>query len=205
MGCTKKVLDICKVSSYTTPMSNTPLFNYEQLHNASGKRLTKSLFIETCQSGRWSQALFTLGRYDRPHWKTPVVSLWKLYMQFAVDDPTEYTFAERVFGDYAFWENVRKRVPIKDLIDEWEAEAELKRKSKLVNNLVDATSDEKQGFQASKFLLQQGGLLRPSKSGMDGRKARSENKKEVEEAVTAREFEDDLDRINAAFSNPTIQ
>ena len=177
------------------------MYTYEQLHNTIGKRLTRSLIKEGAYSEKFN--IFTLDKRDNP--KEGLVSLWKLYMAYAVDDPTEYTFAVEVFGDMAFWQNLREAYPVRDIIESWEHEAEIARKSKMLNYIRDATLDPKTSFQAAKYLLENGSKTRPSFATMDKRKVRKHDKEQIAGILEKKEFAEDLDRLSEFFSeNQTV-
>jgi len=175
------------------------LYSYNQLHNANGTRLVRSLFKE----GQYSEKhnIFTLDKRDNPN--EGLTSLWRLYMQFAVDDPTEYSFAVEVFGDMAFWLNLRDKYPIKDCIEDWETEAEVARKSKALAFIRDATLDPKTSFQAAKYLLENGSKARPSFATMDKRKVRKHDKEQIAGILEKKEFAEDLDRLSEFFNDST--
>lgn len=175
------------------------IFTYQQLHNSIGKRLTRSLIEEGAYSEKYN--ILTLDKRDQ-HEKG-LKSLYKLYMTYAVDDPTEYQFAVEVFGDMAFWQNLRSTYPVRDIIESWEYEAEIARKSKMLNYIKEATQDPKTSFQAAKYLLENGNKNRPSFEKMDSRKVRKHDKEQIAGILEKKEFADDLDRLSEFFNDST--
>jgi len=124
-------------------------------------------------------------------------------MQYAVDDPTEYSFAVEVFGDMAFWLNLRDKYPIKDCIEDWETEAEVARKSKALGLIREATRDPKTSFPAAKWLIEHGSKMRPSFATMDKRKVRKHDKEQIASILEKKDFAEDLDRLSMFFENDT--
>jgi hypothetical protein len=167
------------------------LFNYKQLHAASGKPKGRSLFREWAPPEIRDQALFTLKKYDDAKSK----SLYKLYMTYAIDDPTEVTFSEAVFGSHAFWLTFRGQTPVKEVIDEWEDEAERIRLSRQIEVVLEATKNERTSLSAAKFLLGEGHKLRPSYEAKDGRAARKANREKIKETIISEAFAEDIARL----------
>lgn len=126
-----------------------PLFSYDQLHIA-GQRRTRSLFIETNRSDH--EPLMTLGR----HPKGDLLVLRDLFVTMVSEDPTEYEFAEHVFGDYAFWENITHATWMEPHLDEWRMVADVRRKSLAFGTIVrDAQSSSRTATTSSKFLIEE--------------------------------------------------
>jgi hypothetical protein len=115
-----------------------------------------------------------------------------------VDDPTEVDLAIEVFGDYEFWINLRSTWVLKDLIPQWEEEANQKRIAKQLKNILLSTEDEKSRMQASKYLLENAYRFTPSKE--DGRKARAKNKEKITETLNNEAFHEDINRLSTMFN-----
>jgi hypothetical protein len=165
-----------------------PLFKKEQLYNVMGVRKTRQLFREFTPNQ--DEAIFTIKRYD----DYGCYSLCRLYLEFAVDDPTEVSFSEYLFGDHDFWMHLRGTYVLKDLIPKWEAEAEELRISKQIKNVLESTLNEKSRLQAAKFLLEHGHKFRPGKT--DGRKAKAENRERVADVINSEAFAADIERLS---------
>ena len=173
------------------------LFNRDQLYSVSGKRKSRSLFRELATQENRDGAIFVMNKYDREN----LPSLYRLYMQYAVDDPTEYTFAIAVFGDFAYWEWLRQMDPVKGMVADWEGEAEVARKSAMLDIILEATKAPKTSLQASKYLLERGYEHRPSQAGVDGRKSRAESKDKTKELLLSEGYQSDLERLQAKFDS----
>lgn len=174
-----------------------PMFDRTQLHSPTGKRKSRSLFRELTNPDNRKGAIFVMNKYDR----AGLPSLYRLYMEYAVDDPTEYTFAITVFGDFAYWEWLRGMDPVKGLVADWEEEAEVARKSVMLDNILQATKEPKTALQASKYLLERGFEHRPSQAGVDGRKSRAESKEATKALLLTEGYQSDLERLQAKFDS----
>ena len=128
-------------------MSDYGMFSKEDLYGLNGKMKTQSLFREFFpETGQ-----LTLSKHDTDG----CINLRQIYISFCIDDPTEVTFAESVFGDYAFWENLRSLVWMKPNVEEWERIADVKRKQKAFATLIqDATDkDSRTSVTSAKYLI----------------------------------------------------
>jgi hypothetical protein len=172
------------------------MFTESQLRNASHKRYIRALFLECVTADRYDKVLFNLTRQHKPNGPVPTYSLYRLYMNYAVKDPTEVTFAQEVFGDWEHWQLIRNAHPVKEYIGKWEEEAEIKRKSHLVSHLNDIVkNDPKNSFQAAKFLLKEAGQLRQGNAGKDLRKVRAQDKAQINSILDDKAYEEDLVRL----------
>lgn len=181
-----------------------PMYTESQLRNASNKRLIRGLFLECVTTDRYDKVLFNLTRQHKPNGPVPTKSLFQLYMDYAIDDPTEVTFAQEVFGDWEHWQMIRKAYPVKIHIEKWEEEAEIKRKSRLVTQLNDITkNDPRNAFQAAKFLLKEGSVLRHSNTGKDLRKVRAQDKAQISSILEDKEYQEDVARLQEIFTEGT--
>jgi hypothetical protein len=162
------------------------MYSLSQLKTDNGIIRTKSLFYELSYDDP-DFALFTLKEEDivMPNGKS-ATALGKLYIAFATMDPTEYQFANAVFGSWEVWEKMQTTVPLKKHIDKWRREAEVKRKSMAFESVVN--------FTAAKFLINE-----EWKSKEDGRTARKEknakDKSTSQEAFERAGVNDDLKRL----------
>lgn len=158
------------------------LFTYEQLHSSLNHRMSKSLFQETCPPG--VTPLMTLGRAP----KGDLVVLRDIFIELVTEDPSEYTFAEYVFGDYAYWEKITQAKFIQPYLKEWRLVTDVKRKSKAFKSVIDEV--EKGGrssFTAAKFLIDE-----PWKDKRNP-KAKEESRKTTEQAASP--YKDDVERL----------
>tara|TARA_R110000803_G_scaffold94488_1_gene162147 strand:+ start:476 stop:1003 length:528 start_codon:yes stop_codon:yes gene_type:complete len=168
------------------------MFTRDQLRTSLGVKKGQALWRELSLQENRDAAIFCLNVYDRDG----VVSLYRLFQEYAVDDPTEYTFAMAVFGEWAFWaDHLCKKTPVKEVIAAWRNEAEVARKSKLVAQITESTYEDKTKFTASKYLLENGYKARPNFTETDGRSSRAADKKTTEETFAADQFQQDYERL----------
>lgn len=124
------------------------MFDREQLYSSTGQILTKSLFSDF---GAEKANILTLNRSDKGF-----PCLRKLYVDLTVDDPSEYTFVEKVFGDFAFWDKLSKVSWMRENLEEWRVEADVKRKSEAFKCIVNEIKDDKRNaYQAAKYLIEE--------------------------------------------------
>lgn len=156
--------------------------------NDAGAYLTLNLFYET--STDKSQVLYTLK--NRDHAGYP--SLYRAYM--LTDDPTEYSFATTYLGGWSHWERLTRAGWFQVHVTAWRKELELRTRSAALQRIRDkATSDDKEAFQANKYLLNGQWKDKPGK-----RRAGAPTKQEIREAASEIATSDqilksDLERI----------
>lgn len=127
-----------------------PMFPKEMLYNASGKKKTQSLFIETKRQG--DEPFLSL----KPQKDNGMVSLRDLFIQLVVDDPSEVTFAEVVFGDYEFWQNLLKCNWMDEHVKIWRSITDAKRKSKAFKSILsEVENDSRNAYSAAKYLIEE--------------------------------------------------
>jgi len=171
------------------------MYSLSQLKTDNGIIRTKSLFYELSYDDP-EFALFTLKEEDivMPNGR-PATCLGKLYIAFATMDPTEYQFANSVFGSWEVWEKMQTTVPLRKPIDKWRREAEVKRKSLAFESVVKEIQEGgRSSFTAAKFLINE-----EWKSREDGRAARKEknskDKSTSQEAFERAGVNNDLKRL----------
>jgi hypothetical protein len=127
-------------------MSSKPFFSKEVLfHNRIPR--SASLVNETAKST--DKPIMTVSRVNEE-----LPNLYELYFQYAVDDPTEVTFAEAIFGSVSFWLNFQKSAKLKPYIEEMRFIADAKRKEKAFRAVMkEVEKGGASGFQAAKFLI----------------------------------------------------
>jgi hypothetical protein len=124
--------------------------------------------------------------YDK-NGKEGKISLFKLYMAHSVDDPSEVTFAEEVFGDLYFWQCLTEANWFQRHIQEWRLLAATVRKREAFKSIIkEVRENGKSSFTAAKYLIEE-----PWKTG--NAMQRKQNKKLISESA------------EAAFSDSTIQ
>lgn len=124
-----------------------PIFTKDDLYNKSNNMLIRNIFCEWNPDG-----LLTLDKNG----KEGKVSLFKLYMAHCVDDPSEVTFAEEVFGDLFFWQNLSEANWFERDITEWRHLAATKRKQKAFKAIIEEVQTKgRSSFTAAKYLIEE--------------------------------------------------
>lgn len=164
-----------------------PVFTEDQLYGLKGHMKTRALFKETCSPK--DTPLMELKK--RAHNELPC--LRDYYINLCVMDPTEADFAEEVFGDIIFWENLKKTEWFAPYYEEYKRTADIKRKSIAFKSVFAELHDGKNALSAAKFLIQEGYVPREEKT----RAKRKEIKETTQEAVKATPYKGDL----SAFVN----
>ncbi len=135
--------------------------------DSAGKPLTQSIFLEV---GYTDQAVYTLKEEDYEYKGKLYPSLKRLYIEMA--DVTEYEFANTYLLGLKHWKRICENKLLRQHIDEWREELELKMRSKGVKEAIKAA--EMGGFQAAKWLADRGwgnrGAGRPSKEEIEREK-----------------------------------
>ena len=121
--------------------------------------------------------------------KEGLISLKKLFVSHCVDDPTEVSFAEAVFGNVGYWLEVRDIPLLKKHVDQWRTEADIVRKSRAFKALYsEVVNDGRAALTAAKYLIEE-----PWKE----RKDKAKSRKTSEEAATKthNEYSEDFERL----------
>lgn len=154
------------------------ILTYKDLYNSRNNMLLREIFCE-----HNSEAMLTFDKNG----KEGKINLFKLYMAHSVDDPSEVTFAEEVFGDLFFWQCLTEASFFKRHIEEWRFLASTVRKKEAFKAIInEVKTNGKSSFTAAKYLIEE-----PWKTG--NAMERKRNKKLV------------ADSAEAAFSDSTIQ
>ena len=153
-----------------------------------GRWRTKSLFYEA-NDYQIDGAIFTLNEEDKTIKGKTLISLRKRFVES--DDPTGYIVANEYLGGYTHWEAICKAASLRDEVEKWKEELEVKLRS---IGLANAIKSAKSGnFNAAKFLAEKGWEKR-----IAGRPTQAEvTKIAKQEARLHNEFEDDLKRMEA--------
>ena len=121
----------------------------DQIYTAQQKPKFTCLIMEWCKIE--DEPIFTIREE-----KEGYVSLKKLFVQHTVDDPSEATFAEKVFGDVGYWLDVRESNKLASHISQWREEAEVKRKAKAFKAITtEVKTGGRSAFTAAKFLIEE--------------------------------------------------
>ena len=171
-----------------------PLFEQSQLRSVNNIIRTKSLFLETSYDDG-SEAIMTLKESD---WTTKegkrLLSLRRLFVEYTLDDPSEYEFAMEVFGSWEVWLKVRSaNKPTIAAVEKAREEADIKRKSLAFRTVIHSVKEGNATFQAQKWLVDEPWKTKPTTK--DGRKDRAEQAVRAEEAFVKEGFDSDLERL----------
>lgn len=124
------------------------MFDREQLYGETNIARTKSLFVDF---GSDPANILTLGTFNKDF-----PSLRSLYVNLTVDDPSEYTFAITVFGEWAYWDKLRKVGFMQSHLEAWRHEAAVKRKSMAFKTIIEeAKGDGRNSYHAAKYLVEE--------------------------------------------------
>jgi len=153
------------------------LFDLTKTKTENGVVRTKSLFYELSYDNT-EHVLFTLKNDDLDHNGRTYTSLSKLYRSLAAQDPTEYTFAMAVFGDWDVWDKIRNAPQLRPYVTKWRKEVEIKIKSQAIKIIAEeAMGGGRSSFTAAKLLLDRGWI---EKEAASKSKAKLEAKEEEE-------------------------
>lgn len=159
-----------------------PMFPKEMMFGSAGHMKTRSLFYETCLPT--DEPFLSL----KPQKDNMAPSLRDLFIELVTDDPSEATFAEAIFGDIRFWDNLCVCKWMEPHLVEWRRIADAKRKSKAFKVILSEIEEGgRSAFTAAKYLIEE-----PWK---DKRKAKV--KEEVSQSATDgyNMIKDDVARI----------
>lgn len=112
---------------------------------------TNALFLEK-NSTDPELAIYTLASDDITIDGKTYISLRKQYL--LLEDPTEYAIASKYFDNWTHWKKVKESSKLKDDIDEWREELEVKLRSKGVKGVYNKALEG--DYQASKWLAERG-------------------------------------------------
>lgn len=123
----------------------------DKLKDSLGRARTMSLFRETMPQNSPFDPVFTLEEKS----KDGLPSAKEIYM--SAEDPTEYTPAMRITGNWQVWKRITESEWFKPYIDEWREELEVKIRSKHLQSImgIAAEGSETQAMKASQFLYKE--------------------------------------------------
>jgi len=125
------------------------IFKKEQLWAANGLPKTNCLFQETKRPG--DAPIMSLNG-----WSDDYPCLRTYYVNLTVDDPSEATFAEEVFGDIRYWFKLRDAKFMSSYLPEWREEADIKRKQKAFKAVFKEVEENgRSAFTAAKYLIEE--------------------------------------------------
>lgn len=113
-----------------------------------------------------------------------LISLRELYIKYCVDDPTEVTFVDAVFGDFAYWTALLKCKWLHPYLEEWKQEADVRRKSKAFKAVIkEVENNGRSAFSAAKFLITEPNKPKTKESKETIKKTTEKAKEEYSEDI----------------------
>ena len=166
------------------------LFEHDQLYNGVNRRITKSLFKEVAPWDRMHMVVMSLKSNSKD-----LPSLRDMYLELCLDDPTETTFAEYVFGDLEFWYEIKSSTWFKPFYEEYVKTVTLKRKSQAFKFLAQEVREQGKGaLQAAKYLIEEPWKAKTG-TPADKRKARKEAQETTQQAFEEAGISEDVQRL----------
>ena len=160
--------------------------------------MTKALFYELSYD-KPVHVLFTLKDDDIEVGNRHLHSLKKLYLSIVAEDPTEYTFAQSVFGNWDIWDTIRKSPLVKPYIDGWRRETEVKIKSSAIQSIIEESRSGRNAYQASKLLLERGWIERETATATKEKARREQERKLDDEAYE--KLKEDAERLGLTLED----
>ena len=169
------------------------MFTFDQLKTANGITRTKSLFYELSYHDP-EYAIFTTKEHDIEFQGRKMVSLQQLYVAMVPNDPTEYEFAQTVFGSWEVWEKIQKAPQIAPFVKRWRNEVEVKVKSQAIQAIAEEMkTGGRSSFSAAKLLLEKGWLDKDNASQAKKKLAAKEQEDQNKEALAL--LSEDAERL----------
>lgn len=129
-----------------------------KLRSDTNRRVSRSLFNDVIYDERYN--FFTLKRWDlKPVKGLPdgLVSFPQTYLKYCREDPTEYTFATEVFGDWEHWQLVAKVKELKDPIEALRKEVIVAIRAEGFKSVMsEVKTSGRSAFTAAKWLAEKG-------------------------------------------------
>ncbi len=159
-----------------------------KFRNQSGGYYLQGLFYEQTLADK-STVVYTLKEVDHEGYP----SLYRLFMEHCILDPTEYTFAKKCLDGWNHWARLCECTWFQEYLTKWRRELELAVRSRaLVNIIHESRTASKNSFMANKFLLE-GNWKQDRKAG---RPSKDDIRKEAYEQVSqARKVSEDAERL----------
>ena len=169
------------------------MFTFEQLKTSNGITRTKSLFYELSYHDP-ECAIFTTKEKDIEVNGRTMVSLQQLYVAMVPNDPTEYEFAQAVFGSWDVWEKIKKAPQLSVFIKKWQNEVEVKVKSQAIQAIaMEMKEGGRSSFSAAKLLLEKGWLDKDNASQAKKKLQQKEQHDQDKQALAL--LSEDADRL----------
>lgn len=169
------------------------MFTFEQLKTSNGIIRTKSLFYELSYHDP-EYAIFTTKEHDIEFQGRRMLSLQQLYVAMVPNDPTEYEFAQTVFGSWEVWDKIQRAPQIAPFVKKWRNEVEIKVKSQAIQAIAEEMkTGGRSSFSAAKLLLEKGWLDKDNASQAKKKLAAKEQEQQDKEALML--LSDDAERL----------
>ena len=169
------------------------LFDTSKTKSDNGIVRTKSLFYELSYDSP-EHVIFTLKDHDVDHNGRTYVSISNLYRSLVPQDPTEYTFAMAVFGNWHVWNTIRNAPQLRPYVKRWREEAEVKIKSEAIKAIAEEMQNGgRSSFTAAKLLLERGWIEKE-----DASKAKQKLREKEEEELNTeamKQLSEDAERL----------
>lgn len=162
-----------------------PIFTYKELYTELAMPRLRSMFTQVKP-----ESPLSVSRDDIPG----KINLYKIYMDLVIDDPSEVTFAESVFGDIIYWNRLTTDKWFAPYIDEWRFAASEKRKSLAFKAIMsEVKSNGKSSFTAAKYLIEEPWLSGSTAS--EKKQIAKAKEASTSKAYHAVEFAKDIERL----------
>ena len=160
-----------------------------KLKDSLGRYRTLSLFWETRHPNL--EPIYSIKGYDLEKPEGTYPSLKKIYLSYDHVPGYEYEFAMNIFGSWEHWAKLCKISQIRNDIQEWRDELDIKLKCKSMKAMMTAALDnDAKGVNAAKYLAEKGYETKR------GRPSKAEVERETKvQAKVNKELENDLERI----------
>lgn len=160
------------------------MFPKDIFFNGSNKKKTRSLFYEL-EPEQKEDCIFTLKDEDIVVEGKKLISLKRLYLNFVANDPTEYEFAQEVFGSWEIWEAITVQRSFKAIIEKWRSEVAIKIKSEAIRSIAEEMrSGGRSSFSAAKLLLDKGWIEKETFDAKTKKKLKEKEEQENKEAMS---------------------
>ena len=170
----------------------------EHLLTSDGQFKTISLFWEFRQfSADHVEPIFTLKPHDIEKEGKVYPSLKQIYLTYDHVPGFEYEFATDIFGSWDHWLKIVESKMLKDYIQSWRDELDVRIKAQALKAMMHASRDnDAKGINAAKYLADKGYV---SKRGRPS-KAELERERKIQAGVR-NDLESDMERIGLKVVN----
>jgi len=162
-------------------------------------RIFGGLFLEQVSTYRLEEGMPTIKdkcclTLKRENWVRNGIKYWSLYrmyMHFCKEDPTEYEFAQAVFGDWSYWQDLCERDFFAPHIAEWREELKEFWKMKAVKAMKTQVEEGTAAFSTLKYLADNGYVEKER-----GRPSKRKIKEEAEKIAKSKDdVKEDWERL----------